>query len=175
MHTWSPGGSLGRWVLHSSASNGKGSDARGVGMGEDYIGPMSSVKQARGVAEAMTHAYEAGVHEAEALGAQQRGVEMDRIRHDFDIQTKEILAAYAQLQRTAAEAVALSDVTDTLDEALVELCNMLPEQMVAAARAEVHGDALPSYADEITPDHLPASETEAWRDEADYETEIHDA
>ncbi len=58
-HTWKTGGPGNRQVLHSTS--GRGSDAIGVGLGEDVLGPFASQKLAQQVAGALENAYLAGV------------------------------------------------------------------------------------------------------------------
>ena len=45
-----------------------------------------------------------------------------------------------QLRQQAAEVVALSDITDALDDSIADLDRLLPADMVEAARKDVHGD-----------------------------------
>lgn len=59
-HTWKAAGSGGRWVHHSSRADGTGSDSIGVGLGEDVLGPFTSRKMARVVADALNNAYQLG-------------------------------------------------------------------------------------------------------------------
>jgi hypothetical protein len=65
-HTWKTQGHL---VLHSSTA-GHSCDSVGVGLGEDRLGPFSSLKLAQTVADALANAYLAGQNEVSDAWAQ---------------------------------------------------------------------------------------------------------
>ena len=60
MHHWRRDGSQGHYVHHTTADSGRGTDAIGVGLSEDVLGPFSSAKLAGQVADALNNAYRLG-------------------------------------------------------------------------------------------------------------------
>lgn len=61
-HTWRADGSQGKYVHHSSAPGGRGSDT--VGGVSDVLGPFPSQKLAIAVAAELNNAYELGIEVA---------------------------------------------------------------------------------------------------------------
>jgi hypothetical protein len=58
-HFWYVGGTNSRYVMHTSAEDKTGSDALGVGVGEDVM-YAGSAKAAQKFADALNNAYRAG-------------------------------------------------------------------------------------------------------------------
>jgi hypothetical protein len=60
MHRWFAYGTDGKWVFHSSEPASRGNVSDGNGVLFDQLGPFTSARKAREVADALNEAYKLG-------------------------------------------------------------------------------------------------------------------
>ena len=68
-HYWRIDGTQSRYVHHTAAESRRGTDAAGVGAGEDVLGPFGSARLAQKVANALNNAYLAGQQDKAGEGS----------------------------------------------------------------------------------------------------------